>query len=160
MTAGMAMLLERGVIKNVTNSSDPATRMLINNLIFAQSKSVRTSTIILASFNVFAAFCTAMSILYDLYWASKRCNPKFKASYVANCRWVTFTDWNCSKFCVSTLHPAETFPLILSTGIVFQGIIFAIAQGQGMESISTAGCDIIAQYMLPGEKNGTWENLG
>jgi hypothetical protein len=29
---------------------------------------------------VLAAFTTASSILYDCYWASKRCNPKFKAS--------------------------------------------------------------------------------
>lgn len=55
------------------------------------------------------------------------------------------------QFCVSKLHPAETFPLILSFGIVIQGLIFAAAQGQGMQRLYEDGCDIIAQYMLPGK---------
>lgn len=59
-----------------------ATGILIEKLVFAESKSVRTSTIILAVFNILAAFATACSILYDCYFAYKRCNPKFKASYV------------------------------------------------------------------------------
>ena len=59
-----------------------ATLELINSLVFAESKSVRTSTITLAVFNILASAATAGSILYDCYWASKRCNPKFKASYV------------------------------------------------------------------------------
>ncbi len=64
----------------VNGKSDNATLNLISDLVFAESKSVRTSTIILAAFNVLAAFTTASSIVYDSYWASKRCNPKFKAS--------------------------------------------------------------------------------
>ncbi|APA15403.1 hypothetical protein sscle_14g101730 [Sclerotinia sclerotiorum 1980 UF-70] len=104
---------------------------IIENLVFAESKSVRTSTVILAAFNVLASFATAASILYDSYWASKRCNPKFKAS----------------QFCVSMIHPAETFPLVLSIGIVIQGIIFAAVQGEGLNSLFTSGCSIIAQFM-------------
>lgn len=65
---------------NKTGTMNSATSKLISSLVFAESKSVRTSTIILAAFNVLAAFATAASILYDCYWASKRCNPKFKAS--------------------------------------------------------------------------------
>tara|TARA_R110002060_G_scaffold2780_8_gene4576 strand:- start:322 stop:666 length:345 start_codon:yes stop_codon:yes gene_type:complete len=65
---------------NRTGSGGNSTFNLISNLVFAESKSVRTSTIILATFNILAAFATACSILYDCYWASKRCNPKFKAS--------------------------------------------------------------------------------
>lgn len=57
-----------------------AVQTFITSLVFAESKSVRTSTIILAAFNVLASFTTACSILYDCYWASKRCAPKFKAS--------------------------------------------------------------------------------
>jgi hypothetical protein len=51
-----------------------ATDALIDNLKFEQSKTVRTSTMILAAFNILAAFLTASSILYDCYWASKRVN--------------------------------------------------------------------------------------
>lgn len=68
------------LVETSTNKTSNATLSLIASLVFAESKSVRTSTIILAAFNVLAAFTTAASILYDCYWASKRCNPKFKAS--------------------------------------------------------------------------------
>ncbi|KAG9240561.1 hypothetical protein BJ878DRAFT_281804 [Calycina marina] len=115
-----------------TNSSQ-TTLYLIQDLMFAQSKSVRTSTIILATSSVLAAFATAASILYDCYWASKRCNPKFKAS----------------KFCVSSIHPAETFPLILSIGIILQGLLFAGAQGKGMDSLFIKGCAALAQFVWP-----------
>jgi hypothetical protein len=72
-----------GVVQAQTNgTSNNETLALISSLVFAESKSVRTSTIILAAFNVLAASTTVASILYDCYWASKRCNPKFKASYV------------------------------------------------------------------------------
>ncbi|KAG0648496.1 hypothetical protein D0Z07_5227 [Hyphodiscus hymeniophilus] len=110
-----------------------ATLRLINNLVFAESKSIRTSTIILACFNILASASTAASILYDCYWASKRCSPKFKAS----------------KFCLSSIHPAETFPLILAFGIVIQGIAFAAVQAQGLTALATKGCSTIAQFMWP-----------
>lgn len=53
---------------------------LIESFVFQNSKSIRNSTIILASFNVVAAFATAARILYDCYWASKRSSRTFKAS--------------------------------------------------------------------------------
>lgn len=115
------------------SAANNATLNLISNLVFAESKSVRTSTIILAAFNVLASFTTAASILYDCYWASKRCNPKFKAS----------------KFCVSSIHPAETFPLVLAIGIVIQGLVFAGVQGEGLTSLFTSNCKVIAQFMWP-----------
>ncbi|KAF7889178.1 hypothetical protein EAF00_009478 [Botryotinia globosa] len=119
-------------LKDINSSgNNTAAEGIIENLVFAESKSVRTSTIILAAFNVLASFATAASILYDCYWASKRCNPKFKAS----------------KLCVSMIHPAETFPLVLSIGIVIQGLIFAAVQGEGLHSLFTFGCGTIAQFM-------------
>lgn len=95
MAASARILMERArpTFNHTVNGTNPffqmatnrtgannATFNLISNLVFAESKSVRTSTIILAAFNVLASFATAASILYDCYWASKRCNPKFKAS--------------------------------------------------------------------------------
>lgn len=52
----------------------------IAGFIFEDSKSIRTSTVILASFNILAAFATAARIVYDCYWASKRSSRSFKAS--------------------------------------------------------------------------------
>jgi hypothetical protein len=57
------------------------TQALIDSLVFSQSKSVRTSTMILGAFNILAAFVTASSILYDCYWASKKANGGYKAKY-------------------------------------------------------------------------------
>lgn len=74
------ILLLQDTTANQTTPSDSSIVNLISNLVFAESKSFRTSTIILATFNVLAALVTAGGILYDCYWASKRCNPKFKAS--------------------------------------------------------------------------------
>jgi len=92
MASSARLMMARGlngteatpIYQTATNGTggNAATLQLINNLVFAESKSVRTSTIILAVFNVLASATTAGSILYDCYWASKRCNPKFKASYV------------------------------------------------------------------------------
>jgi hypothetical protein len=128
-----------------------ATGLLIQELVFAESKSVRTSTIILAVFNILAAFATACSILYDCYSASKRCNPKFKASYVYGDESEKHVLIVRRKFCIRTIHPAETFPLILAIGIVIQGIVFAAVQGQGLRSLFTNGCSITAQFMWPGK---------
>ena len=60
--------------------SPQATKAIIDKLVFQDSKSVRTSTIILAAFNILAALATAISILYDCYWSSKRCAPKYKTT--------------------------------------------------------------------------------
>lgn len=46
--------------------------------------------------------------------------------------------------------PAESFPLVLSVGIVVQGIVFAIAQSTGLDHLLTLGCTITSQMMLPG----------
>jgi len=136
---------------DANQTAQMATFNLIASLVFAEIKSVRTSTIILAAFNVLAAFTTAGSILYDCYWASRRCNPKFKASYEQvdpyDLRSLTLN----RKFCVSKIHPAETFPLLLAIGIFVQGLVFAGVQGTGLQSLFVDGCAIIAQFMWPGK---------
>lgn len=123
-----------GNMRATDSAASNATGLLIKKLVFAESKSVRTSTIILAVFNVLAALATASSILYDCYIASKRCNPKFKAT----------------KFCISKMHPAETFPMILAIGIAIQGLAFVGVQGTGLESLFVKGCSVFAQVMWPG----------
>jgi len=53
------------------------------------------------------------------------------------------------KFCVKSIHPAETFPLILSIAIVIQGLVFASVQAQGLQGLFTDGCEVIAQILWP-----------
>ena len=61
-----------------SNNTAGMNFMAFNALRFAGAKSVRTSTIILAVFNVIAAFGVVLGILYDCYKSYKRSHPKFK----------------------------------------------------------------------------------
>lgn len=54
------------------------------------------------------------------------------------------------KFCILSIHPAETFPLILAIGVLIQGLAFAGVQGNGLEALTTRNCGLIGQIMLPG----------
>jgi hypothetical protein len=53
-------------------------QMFINQLRFSAARSIRTSVIILASFNIVAAFATALGILCDSYFRKKRNDKKFR----------------------------------------------------------------------------------
>ncbi|KAK2065605.1 hypothetical protein LY76DRAFT_216609 [Colletotrichum caudatum] len=119
----------RGSYK-ATNTS---TAAIINQFRFQAAKSIRTSTIILAVFNVIAAFATAVGIFWDGYATAKRSNQKF--------------GFRTHGF--NFVGPAETFPLVLSVGIVVQGIVFAVAQSTGLDHLLTLGCTITSQMMLP-----------
>ncbi|CAI4210247.1 unnamed protein product [Parascedosporium putredinis] len=109
------------------------TNTIINQFRFQAAKSIRTSTIILSVFNVVAAAATAVGILWDGYATAKRNDPKYKFRTSA---------FNC-------VGPAEAFPLILSCGIVIQGIVFAVAQSTGLRNEQVLGCTIVSQMMLP-----------
>lgn len=84
---------------NATFNNPSQTSLLIKKLVFAESKSVRTSTIILAVFNTLAALATASSIVYDCWAASKRCNPKFKSTYVLEAKKKDYVDWKQEILC-------------------------------------------------------------
>ena len=45
---------------------------------FSAAKSIRTSTIVLAAFNIIAAFATALGILCDSYFRKKRNDKKYR----------------------------------------------------------------------------------
>jgi hypothetical protein len=122
---------------------------LLASLTFQSRKSIRTSTVILATFNVLAALATAAGILYDCYWASKRSSRNFRASYVDAAIVGRGADSDRKLF-IRSIHPAETFPLVLAIGIIIQGLIFVAVQGLGLQSLDITGCTLIAQFMFPG----------
>ncbi|KAK3685498.1 hypothetical protein B0T22DRAFT_220115 [Podospora appendiculata] len=120
-----------GFFQTANNST--TQQMFINEFRFAAAKSIRTSTIILATFNTIAAFATAVGILFDAYYRERRNNKKFK--------------FRRHGF---TFVPAvEVFPLVLSFCIVVQGITFAVAQSTGLDALVGFGCTLLAQLMLP-----------
>jgi hypothetical protein len=55
------------------------------------------------------------------------------------------------KFCVSHIHPAETFPLILAVAIIIQGLVFAAVSGEGLQSLFINNCGVIAQFTWVGK---------
>ncbi|EEY18125.1 conserved hypothetical protein [Verticillium alfalfae VaMs.102] len=133
-------------------NNDTSQAALINEFRFAAAKSIRTSVIILAAFNVVAAFATAVGIIWHSYATKKRKDPRFKFLCVGirgramgGLVKLTFT-----RACGFTfVAPAETFPLVLSVGIIVQGITFAVAQSTGLKSMLILGCTTTSQMMLP-----------
>jgi hypothetical protein len=51
---------------------------------------------------------------------------------------------------LSNIHPAETFPLIISAAIAVQGVIFLGVQGSGLGALRVANCQAISQIVWPG----------
>lgn len=143
--------LQEGQGGNSTAMSNSTARAFIDGLLFAESKSIRTSTVILATFNIIAALATALSILYDAHWAATRSAPSYKKSkYKLQLVGLISADNKSRRTITDMLHPAETFSLILAIGIVIQGCVFAASQGTGLKSLFTTGCATTAQFMLPG----------
>lgn len=58
-----------------------STSTFANELKFAAAKSVRTSIVTLASFNVLAALFTMMGVYWDSYKAAKKRDPNFNLRY-------------------------------------------------------------------------------
>ncbi|KAI0870397.1 hypothetical protein GGS24DRAFT_109476 [Hypoxylon argillaceum] len=106
---------------------------VITELKFLAARSSRQSTIILAAFNIVSAAATAAGILYNSYLNVKRSPLRRKE------RVNIFT-------CV---RGPDLYPFILSLGIVGQGIIFAVSQAQGLDSLFRPGCALISQFMWP-----------
>ncbi|KLU88309.1 hypothetical protein MAPG_07296 [Magnaporthiopsis poae ATCC 64411] len=112
------------------NQTSP--QMLINEFRFAAAKSIRTSTIILAAFNTIAAFATVLGILWENYSREKKTRG-----------------YSIRRDGLNFVSAPEIYPLFVSIGITIQGIIFAAAQGNGLEGLFATGCAMIAQAMLP-----------
>ena len=133
-----------------TNASN-VTEALLSSFMFAESKSVRVSTVILASFNILFALTTALSILYDCIWAARRGNCGIKPMWeIALTKYNQDANMSTRRYLISAIHPAETFPLILSIGIVIQGIVFIAAQSTGLSDVFVNGCSVTSQFVFPG----------
>ncbi|KAI0011152.1 hypothetical protein F4779DRAFT_626676 [Xylariaceae sp. FL0662B] len=113
--------------------SGNSTFGVINEFKFLAARSIRTSTIILASFNTISAFATAAGILYDSYTTAKR--SRAGSGEKVN----IFT-------CV---RGPETYPFFVSLAITIQGIVFAVSQAQGLDGLFEAGCSLVSGFMWP-----------
>lgn len=135
-----------------SNSTAAATASISNALKFATSKSIRTSTIILACFNALAAFTTALGIIYGGYICRKRMQRRASDPLVlphALRPSPKLTQDRPSGFFF--IPTTEVFPLVLSLAITIQSITFAAAQSVGLQALLSSGCTLVAIFMLPGE---------
>lgn len=155
-----------GIFQTATNrTTTPTQQMFFNELKFSAARSIRTSTIILASFNIIAAFATALGILCDSYFRKKRNDKKFRFWYdpIRGACWAGAEEgWlltNTRRNGFTFVPEAEIFPLVLSVGIFIQSFIFAGAQSTGLDSLFGLGCTWLAQLMLPGALAGTLVGL-
>ncbi|KAM3465248.1 hypothetical protein NHJ6243_001804 [Beauveria neobassiana] len=110
-----------------------STNAVINQLRFTTSKTVRQSSIILASFNAVVGLVLALGIFGDCYWSAKRADPKMKL--------------RTSMYKI--IGPMNIFPFTLAIGIFIQGIITAVEQSKGLQGLLILGCLPISQVMLP-----------
>lgn len=128
------------------------TIAITNALKFAQSKSVRTSTIILASFNSLAAFATAVGIVYGCRQYRQRMQRRASEPSVKQRERRVSSQLTPSRPSgLFYIHTVEVFPLLLCVGITVQSIIFAAAQSVGLQALLSRGCTLVAVFMLPGE---------
>lgn len=51
----------------------------------------------------------------------------------------------------------DVHPFVLSCGIVVQGIVYAVAQSKGFQSLMILGCRSISQFMLPGKSTMVYD---
>ncbi|KAI1262482.1 hypothetical protein F5Y18DRAFT_418886 [Xylariaceae sp. FL1019] len=116
-----------------TSYNTNSTLSVISELTTLNARTQRQSTVILAVFNIICAAATALGITYHCYLNAKRL-PLRKGKRIN-----VFT-------CV---RGRDVFPFILSLGIVGQGIIFAVAQSQGLDALFQPGCALISEFMLP-----------
>ncbi|SPQ21847.1 69178988-744e-494f-972d-a3f828e632a0 [Thermothielavioides terrestris] len=121
-----------GIFESETNRTISRQRFL-NEVTWNTTRSIRTSTIVLASLNIIAAFATAVGILCDSYFRKRRNDRNFRF------RRNGFT----------FVPEAEVYPLVLSVGIFIQSFIFAGAQSTGLDSLFGPGCTWLAELMLP-----------
>lgn len=147
-----------GFFQMANNRTTTTRQMFLNELRFSAAKSIRTSTMILACFNIVAAFATALGIICDSYFRERRNNKNYKFKYAATLR--TMALWNQGLLTAarrngfSFVPEGEVYPLVLSVGILIQSATFAGAQSTGLDSFLGRGCTTIAQLMLPGTLAG------
>lgn len=140
-----------------TSAPGGATSDFINQLQFSAAKSIRTSIITLASFNVLAATVTLACILWDSYSGAKRKDPSVTLRCASTSNFAMFYIQRIARLTrnrdirPSFVTSPLVYPLVLSLGIMVQGIIFASAQARGLEALLVEGCVQVSQMMMPGK---------
>lgn len=123
---------------------------LVDELIFKNSLQLRTTTVVTISFNIVAAFLIIASILIDARNASKRKRGS-RPLYEHQSIFPDTAHFSRNIFqSAMRIHPADTFPFIISAAIAVQGILFLGVQSTGLNSLRAHNCRAISQLVWPG----------
>ncbi|KAH0534164.1 hypothetical protein FGG08_007242 [Glutinoglossum americanum] len=114
-----------------SNVSSHAYQMLL----FNSTQSLATSTVVLTIFNTIAAFLTMTIIIHDCWRAFRAKNQGFEKRKL---------------YFLTNIHPAETFPLIVSVAVIIQGFIFAGVESMGLSKFRVSGCTKISEVVWTG----------
>lgn len=138
---------------NFNATKEAASQAISNGFKFAASKSIRTSTMILASFNALAAFATALGIIYGCYTYKRRAIRRSSDASVWQSKMESRPALTPSRPSgLFFIHTVEVYPLVLSLGITIQSITFAAAQSIGLKALLSRGCTVVAIFLLPGKQ--------
>ena len=116
-------------------------------------KGFRTAIFVLAAINLTAAVIMIGNILYDA-WTVRKWDFETRRRYVGVLEqklyfkklmlFRKYFGW------LWKIHPAETFPLIVSGAVVLQSIIVLPVQGLNTKPMLFDGCAKFAQLIWPG----------
>lgn len=109
------------------------TRMLIDNLRLAQAHTLRTMHVTLGAFSLGLALLMVLRILHDARRVSS-------LQVTLRPRIFDF---------LTNVHPAETFSLVLASGIAIQEVIFITVQSTALDSVIVTGCRGAAMVVFP-----------
>lgn len=131
-------------LTNLGTSWSPSnqTRMLIKNLQLAQIQTLRTMHVTLGAFSLALTLLIVIRILHDARRVSSM-------QVTLRPRIFGF---------LTNVHPAETFPLVLASGIAIQEIVFVTVQSTALDSLIVSGCRGAAMAVFPGKNRSLYND--
>ncbi|KAF9701500.1 hypothetical protein EKO04_000206 [Ascochyta lentis] len=125
--------LNTSAVSETSWTSTNSTRAVIASLQLAQVQTLRTMHLALGVFSLACALSTVYRIVSDARRA---------AALQVTLRKQRFN-------CLQNVHPAETFPLALASGVVLSQIIFVSVQGTTLHSVLSNSCRMLAMITYP-----------
>ncbi|KAF2028580.1 hypothetical protein EK21DRAFT_101751 [Setomelanomma holmii] len=127
------MHLHAGAVQEVPWTATNTTRRLIASLQLQQVQTLRTMHLTIGAFSLALALLTLHRIISDARRAAALQVTLKKKKFNA----------------LHNVHPAETFPLALASGVVIQQIIFVAAQSTSLHSVLSNQCRGLSMATFP-----------
>ncbi|KAF2786454.1 hypothetical protein K505DRAFT_259881 [Melanomma pulvis-pyrius CBS 109.77] len=127
------MTLNTSAIRETPWTAQNTTRAIIADLKLAQVQTLRTMHLTLGAFSLALSLLTVHRIISDARRIASVQTPLRKKRFSS----------------LQSVHPAETFPLVLACGAVIQQIIFVAVQSTSLRSVLSKNCRAMAMITYP-----------